>query len=75
MPLHFWFLLFLLIFERERERERTRAGGGVEGEEADSLLSREPDPESSHRTLGSRPELKADVQPAEPRRCPYSSDF
>ena len=39
-------------------------GGGAEGEgEAGSLLSREPHVGLDSRTLGSRPEPKADAQP------------
>jgi len=41
---------------------RERAGGGAEGQgQADSTLSREPDAGLDPRTLGSRPEPKADT--------------
>ena len=54
---------FIYLTERERERERAQARGAADGEgEAGSPLSREP------RTSGSRPELKADAEPAEPPR-------
>ena len=47
-----------------------------EGEgEADSLLSREPNMELDPRTLGSRPEPKADglAKPTEPPQAPLRS--
>ena len=57
-------ILFIYFCVRERERdwelEHTQAGGGAEGE-ADTPLSREPDPGLDPRTLGSWPKLKADA--------------
>ena len=44
--------------------------GGGEGK-ADSPLSRKPDAGLHLRTLGSRPEPKADAEPTEPPRSPY----
>ena len=61
--------------ERERERICT-AGGGAEAKgKADSPLSREPNSGLNLRTLRSWPELKADVQPTEPPRCPTIEDL
>ena len=52
-------------------RERDNSKGAAEGEgEADSLLSRNPDMGLDPRTLGPRPELKADTLLTEPPRCP-----
>ena len=58
-------ILFIYLTERETVREGTQAGG-VGEEEAGSLLavsqwSREPDVGLFPRTLGSRPEPKADA--------------
>ena len=68
----FWWVPFSLTFvslkkdfiystERDTAREGTPAGG-VGGREAGTPLSREPDAGLHPRTLGSRPELKADAQ-------------
>jgi len=53
---------FVYLFDREREtaREGTQAGRVGEGE-AGFLQSREPDAGLHPRTLGSRPEPKADA--------------
>jgi len=48
------------LTEREIARVGTQAGGVGEGE-AGFPLSREPDAGLHPRTLGSRPELKADT--------------
>ena len=51
--------IYLFILEK-----REQVGGGTEGEresQAASLLSREPNKGLDPRTLGSRPELKADA--------------
>ena len=56
-------ILFIYLFVRERERVLCPYKQGeqqAEGE-ADSLLSKEPDAGLNPRTLGSWPELKADV--------------
>jgi len=54
--------IFIYLFDREREtaREGTQAGRVGEGE-AGFLQSREPDAGLHPRTLGSRPEPKADA--------------
>lgn len=56
----------------ERDSERAQGGQTTEEEgEEGPLLSREPSAfvGLSPRTLGSRPEPKADVQATEPPRC------
>ena len=69
-------LKILFIGEREKaERESEPWVGGVAEEEADFPLSREPDSGLYSRTLGSQPEPKVDVQPAEPPRCPVGGSF
>ena len=53
-----FFKEFIYLFERARtseERDREREGG------ANTPLSREPDMGFNLRTLGSRPELRADA--------------
>ena len=60
-PLVFWPLLFFkrfyLLFTRDTEREaETQAEG-------DAGSRRDPDAGLHHRTLGSRPEQRADAQP------------
>ena len=56
----FFKILFIYLMERETAREGTQAGG-VGEEEASSQWSREPDAGLDPRTLGSRPEPKADA--------------
>ena len=51
---------FIYLTERQPAREGTDAGG-VGEEEAGSQRSKEPDVELNTRTLGSRPEPKADA--------------
>ena len=48
---------FFKIFIYLRENKRTQAGGGEEGEGADSLLSREPDVELDPRTWVSQRQI------------------
>ena len=51
---------FIYLFDRDKDREGTQAGGVGEGE-AGFPPSRESDVGLNPRTLGSGPELKADV--------------
>jgi len=55
-----FFLSDFIYLTQRGERERAQAGGEAEGE-AGSLLSKEPDVGLDPRTLGSRPEPKADA--------------
>ena len=64
----FFFLRFF-IYSLERERACTSRVEAEGKEEANSLLSWEPDG-LNPRTWRSWPELKADAYPSEPSRCP-----
>ena len=58
----FWvFFKILFIWKRESTSTSRRRGRGRKEREADSLLSRKPDPGLGPRPLGSWPELKADT--------------
>ena len=56
----FFKILFIYLTERDTAREETQAGGGGEGEAGFPRI-REPDVGLDPRTLGSRPEPKADA--------------
>ena len=58
LPVFTHFLFFKILFVYLRESETAQWEG--EGE-ADALLSRELDTGLDSRTLGSRPQLKADI--------------
>ena len=70
--LFFFKILFIYLFEREKVRKIT-------GEEADFPLSREPNVGLDPRTLGPRPEPKADVNqlghPDAPQMCFFNQCF
>ena len=60
----YFFFKILFIYLTQRERQPAREGiqaGGVEEGEAGFPLSRGPDVGLNPRTLGSRPEPKADA--------------
>jgi len=63
--LFFFKILFIYLFVREQESEHKQGEQQAEAE-AGSLLSKEPDVGLYPRTLGSRPELKADTLPGVP---------
>ena len=68
LPGFFW-RFYLFIHERHTERAETQAEG-----EAGSSRSRKPNVGLDPRTLGSRPELKAEAQPLSHPGVPWLSN-
>ena len=70
----YFFKDFIYLTERDTAREGTQAGGAGEGEEG-SPLSRDPNAGLDPRTLGLRPEPKADTSLTEPPQVPLLATF
>ena len=79
MQVNVFFFKFYLFFERERGSECTSRRGAERGGQriqsglyADSLklIAASPMGGSNPQTARLQPELKSDVQPTEPPKCP-----